>query len=192
MKDRSGIRSTDREITAYHEAGHAVVTKLLCPENRVTKVTIIPSTRGTGGFSMNIPPDKMYNTKKEMVNNIQIALAGRIVEELIFGSDNVTTGASNDIKKATELLVAMIKQFGMSEEMGMINYDVLLGNRGITDEKLIEISKKKMQNLYNLTKIFIEENLELIKLVANELLDKETLNEEEIDRCIAKYGVEEH
>ncbi|MFW5647968.1 MAG: ATP-dependent metallopeptidase FtsH/Yme1/Tma family protein [Candidatus Alkaliphilus sp. MAG34] len=189
-KDRSNIRNIDRKITAYHEAGHAVVTKLLCPENKVTKITIIPSTKGVGGFSMNIPPDKMYNTKKEMVNNIQIALAGRIVEELVFGKDNVTTGASNDIQKATELLVAMIKQFGMSEEIGMINYDVLFGHQGTTDDRLVEISREKMQKLYDATKMLIQENLELVKLVAENLLSKETLNEEEIDRCIAKYREE--
>ncbi len=191
-KDRSGIRNIDRKITAYHEAGHTVATKLLCPENKVTKVTIIPSTKGAGGFSMNIPPDKMYNTKKEMINNIQIALSGRIVEELVFGRDNVTTGASNDIQRATELLVAMIKQFGMSEEIGMINYDVLLGQQGVTGDKLIEISKKKMQGLYDATKTLIEQNMELVKSVAESLLDKETLNEEEIDRCIAECRVKEH
>lgn len=139
---------------------------------------------------MNIPPDKMYNTKREMMNSIQIALAGRIVEELVFGKDNVTTGASNDIQKATELLVAMIKQFGMSEEIGMINYDVLFGRQGATGDKLIEVSKKKMQRLYEATKVLIEENLGLIELVAENLLSRETLNEEEIDRCIAKYREE--
>ncbi len=189
-KDRSNIRNIDRRITAYHEAGHAVVTKLLCPENKVTKITIIPSTKGVGGFSMNIPPDKMYSTKREMINNIKIALAGRIVEELTFGNDNITTGASNDIQKATELLVAMIKQFGMSEEIGMINYDILYGHQGITGDKLIKISKEKMRNLYNETKILIEKNLGLIGLVAKNLLDRETLNEEEIDRCIAEYREE--
>lgn len=186
-KDRSNIRSLDRRITAYHEAGHAVATKLLCPENKVTKVTIIPSTKGAGGFSMNIPPDKMYNTKKEMINNIQIALAGRIVEELIFGADNVTTGASNDIQKATETLVAMIKQFGMSEEIGMINYDVLFGRQGAADGKLSEISRKEMQRLYDETKALLEKNLELIDLIAKNLLEKETLKEGEIDRYIEKY-----
>lgn len=125
-----------------------------------------------------------------MVNNIQIALAGRIVEELVFGKDNVTTGASNDIQKATELLVAMIKQFGMSEEIGMINYDVLFGHQGTTDDRLVEISREKMQKLYDATKMLIQENLELVKLVAENLLSKETLNEEEIDRCIAKYREE--
>ena len=190
-KDRSNIRNIDRKVTAYHEAGHAVVTKLLCPENKVTKITIIPSTKGVGGFSMNIPPDKMYRTKKEMINNIKIALAGRIVEELTFGKDNITTGASNDIQKATELLVAMIKQFGMSEEIGMINYDILYGHQGITGDKLIKISKEKMRNLYNETKILIEKNLGLIGSIAKKLLDKETLNEEEIDRCIAEYREKE-
>ncbi|QUH21704.1 ATP-dependent metallopeptidase FtsH/Yme1/Tma family protein [Alkaliphilus sp. B6464] len=183
-KDRSNIRNIDRRITAYHEAGHAVATKLLCPENKVTKVTIIPSTKGAGGFSMNIPPDKMYNTKKEMTNNIKIALAGRIVEELIFGADNVTTGASNDIQKATEILVAMIKQFGMSDEIGMINYDVLFGHQGASDGKLAEITKNEMQRLYDETKLLIENNRELVYSIAENLLDKETLNEEEIDRCI--------
>lgn len=186
-KDRSNIRNIDRKITAYHEAGHAVVTKLLCPENKVTKVTIIPSTKGAGGFSMNIPPDKMYNTKKEMINNIKIALAGRIVEEIVFGADNVTTGASNDIQKATEILVAMIKQFGMSDEFGMINYDVLFGRQGFADEKLVEITKNEMQNFYEETKMLIENNMDLIRSLAEKLLAKETLNEEEIDRCIEIY-----
>ena len=133
---------------------------------------------------MNIPPDKMYNTKIEMVNNIKIALAGRIVEELIFGSDNVTTGASNDIQKATEILIAMIKQFGMNEEVGMINYDILFGRHGAADEKLVHIVKKEMQKLYDETKSLIEVNKNLITSIAEKLLDKETLNEEEINECV--------
>ncbi len=187
-KDRSNIKNLDKKITAYHEAGHTVVTKLLCPQNKVTKVTIIPSTKGAGGFSMNIPPDKMYNTKKEMINNIKIALAGRIVEELIFGADNVTTGASNDIQKATEILVSMIKHFGMSEEIGMINYDVLYGSQGRIDGKSAEITKSEMKRLYEETKIIIEYNIELIESIAESLLSKETLNEEDINLCIDKIS----
>lgn len=187
-KDRSNIKNLDKKITAYHEAGHTVVTKLLCPQNKVTKVTIIPSTKGAGGFSMNIPPDKMYNTKKEMINNIKIALAGRIVEELIFGADNVTTGASNDIQKATEILVSMIKHFGMSEEIGMINYDVLYGSQGRIDGKSAEITKSEMKRLYEETKIIIEDNIELIESIAESLLSKETLNEEDINLCIDKIS----
>jgi cell division protease FtsH len=86
-KDRSSLLEMDKRITAYHEAGHALATRLLVPENRVTKVTIIPSTKGAGGFSMNIPPDRMYHRKKDMEQQIQISLAGRAAEELIFGQD---------------------------------------------------------------------------------------------------------
>lgn len=183
-KDRSNIRSLDRKITAYHEAGHAVVTKLICPENKVTKVTIIPSTKGMGGFSMNIPPDKMYHTKIEMKNNIKIALAGRIVEELVFGSDNVTTGASNDIQKATEILVSMMKHFGMNEEIGMVNYDVLQGSYGGNDHSLVSTVKDEMKKIYDETKKLVENHKNIIKSLAEELLEKETLSEAEINRCI--------
>ncbi len=185
-KDRSNIAVIDRKITAYHEAGHAAVTKLLCPENRVTKVTIIPSTKGAGGFSMNIPPDKMYHTKKDMLNNIKVALAGRIVEEIIFGEDNITTGASNDIQRATEILTSMIKRFGMSNKLGMINYDVLLGQQGV-DQNLVEVINKEMQKLYDETKIAIEENLPLVETIAEGLLEKETLKEEDIDGMFNGY-----
>ncbi|SET68939.1 cell division protease FtsH [Natronincola peptidivorans] len=186
-KDRSNIKEADRSITAYHEAGHTVATKLLCPENKVTKVTIIPSTKGAGGFSMNIPPDRMYHRKKDMLNNIKVALAGRVVEELVFGEDNITTGASNDIQKATEIIVAMTKQFGMSEEVGMINYDILLGQSGGMDQKLIESCNKTMKILYTETKEMIQENIALVKAIAEGLMDKETLKEDEIQEIVSSY-----
>lgn len=183
-KDRSSIREIDRKVTAYHEAGHTVATKLLCPENKVTKVTIIPSTKGTGGFSMNIPPDSMYHRKKDMLNNIKVALAGRVIEELVFGDENITTGASNDIQKATEIIVAMVKQFGMNEEAGMINYDILLGQSTGVDQGLREICNNEMQRLYQETKEMMIENMNLVKNIAEGLLMKESLNENEIDEII--------
>ena len=185
-KDRSNIQDLDRSITAYHEAGHAVVTKLLCPSNRVTKVTIIPSTKGFGGFSMNIPADKMYQTKLDMLNNIKVALAGRIVEDIMFGSDNITTGASNDIQRSTEILVAMIKRFGMNEKIGMINYDVLLGHQG-TDQRLIDICNEQMSKMFDETKELIEKHMDLVKEVAEKLLSQETINENEINHIYDEY-----
>ncbi|WP_330371169.1 ATP-dependent metallopeptidase FtsH/Yme1/Tma family protein [Alkaliphilus transvaalensis] len=185
-KDRSNIAQIDRDITAYHEAGHAAVTKLLCPENRVTKVTIIPSTKGAGGFSMNIPPDKMYHTKRDMLNNVKVALAGRIVEEIIFGEDNITTGASNDIERATDILTSMIKRFGMSNKLGMINYDILLGQQGV-NQNLVETINKEMERLYEETKELIKTNLPLVEEITNGLLAKETLKEEEIDQLFNNY-----
>ncbi|MBM7614876.1 ATP-dependent metallopeptidase FtsH/Yme1/Tma family protein [Alkaliphilus hydrothermalis] len=189
-KDRSNIPQIDRKITAYHEAGHAAITKLLCPKNRVTKVTIIPSTKGAGGFSMNIPPDKMYHTKRDMLNNIKIALAGRIAEEVTFGEDNITTGASNDIQRATEILSSMIKRFGMSNKLGMINYDILLGQQGV-NQNLVEVINKEMERLYDETKAIIQENLPLVEAIAEGLLAKETLKEDEIDELCKNYKNEE-
>ncbi|HEX3023019.1 MAG TPA: ATP-dependent metallopeptidase FtsH/Yme1/Tma family protein, partial [Lachnospiraceae bacterium] len=92
--DRSYISDMEREITAYHEAGHALATTLLLPEHYISKVTIIPSVRGAGGFNLSIPKDSMFQTKRQLLANIQVLLAGRVAEELIFGKDDITTGAS--------------------------------------------------------------------------------------------------
>lgn len=185
-KDRSSINQLDRKITAYHEAGHAALTKLLCPENRVTKVTIIPSTNGAGGFSMNIPPDRMFHTKKNMLDNIKIALGGRIVEEVIFGGDHITTGASNDIQKATDILSTMMKRFGMSEKIGMLNYEMLLGHQG-ADQSIIQALSAEMEKLYQEAKELILTHLPLVTTIAEDLLEHETLNEEDINGIYQTY-----
>ncbi len=188
-RDRSSIREIDRKVTAYHEAGHAIATKLLCPQNKVSKVTIIPSVRGAGGFSMNIPPDRMYHSKRDIFNSIKIALAGRVVEEIIFGRDNITTGASNDIEKATELIMAMVRKFGMIDELGMINYDILLGDANKSDKRLIDISNKIMMELYDETRQLMEAYIGLVRETAKMLMEKETLEESDIDALANKYGV---
>ncbi len=182
-KDRSTISSADRKITAYHEAGHALVTKLIAPERKVTRVTIIPSTKGAGGFSMNIPPDRLYRSKLDMIHSIKIALSGRIAEEIIFGEDNITTGAGNDIEKATEILVAMIKQFGMNQKLGMLNYKILQGNNSSTvDSNILEECRRMIEFYYEETKTLIHDNMDLLRNIAEALLDKETLNEEDINK----------
>ena len=184
-KDRSVISEEDRAITAYHEAGHALMTKLISPESRVTKVTIIPSTKGAGGFSMNIPPDKMYRTKKDMINNIKIALAGRASEEIIYGEDNITTGAGNDIEKATEILMAMVKQFGMNQRLGLLNYRVVQGNSGWSmDSEILAECRSIIEHHYRESKRLLKENLDLLNNLTEELLVRETLNEEDIDRIL--------
>lgn len=184
-KDRSTISRVDRETTAYHEAGHALITKLIAPENKVTKVTIIPSTKGAGGFSMNIPPDKMYRSKKEMIHNVQIALAGRIAEELIFGEENITTGASNDIEKATQILGSMVKHFGMGKKAGMLNYDILYGGKGTgMDNEVVSECKRTMEELYKETKALLLEHVESLEQIALLLLEKETLDEADLDTLL--------
>lgn len=179
-KDRSNISQLDREITAYHEAGHALVTKLLAPENSVTKVTIIPSTKGAGGFSMNIPKDKFYLNKQELISRIKISLAGRGAEELIFGKDYITTGASNDIEKASGDLREFLLKYGMDEEMGLINMATLTGQDNFMDSKWLEKSQEYMKQFYEETQSILKENEDLLRAIAKALLEKETLNEKEL------------
>lgn len=179
-KDRSNISQLDREITAYHEAGHALVTKLLAPENSVTKVTIIPSTKGAGGFSMNIPKDKFYLNKQELMSRIKISLAGRGAEELIFGKDYITTGASNDIEKASGDLREFLLKYGMDEEIGLINMATLTGQDNFMDSKWLEKSQAYMKQFYEETQSILKENEDLLRAIAKALLEKETLNEKEL------------
>ncbi len=180
-KDKSCISSEEKRITAFHEAGHALVTKLVLPQNRVTKITIIPSTKGAGGFSMNIPPDKMYRTKDEIRKNIMVSLGGRASEEIIFGKDNITTGASNDLQRATEMALSMISRFGMDNETGLVNYEVLIGNNLGSNAYIIERVKALIEELYIKTKTILEDNKHLLDEITKVLLNQETINEEELD-----------
>ena len=181
-KDREGIHYEDKKITAYHEAGHALVTKKVSPQNRITKVSIIPSTKGSGGFSMNIPPERMYQSKQDIINNIMVALGGRAAEEIVFGNKNITTGASNDLQKVTEMALSMISLFGMDEEIGLVNYEVILKSNLETDSNLIDRVKELIDKLYIDTKNIIMKNDECLDTIANKLLEKEVLNEEELNK----------
>lgn len=183
-KDRSHITREEQRITAYHEAGHALMTKIVAPENKVSKVTIIPSTKGAGGFSMSISKDKMYQTKKDFVAQIQIALAGRLAEEIVFGEEGVTTGASNDIEKATQYVKDYISKYGMDQTIGYINLDVLSGNKMTNREMLFDLCKKVMQEHAIKTKKLLIRHEEKLHRIAEALLEKETLNEEELEALI--------
>lgn len=188
--DRSAIADIDRQITAYHEAGHALITKLIAPQNRVSKVTIIPSTKGAGGFSMNIPPDRMYQRKTDMENQIRIAIAGRAAEELVFGEDNVTTGASNDIEQATNIVVALVKRFGMSNKAGLLNYDILYGNSFQSiGADLVDECRRLIDEFYRDVRALLKEHRAKLDNLARALLEKETLSEEEIDEVVKRSTV---
>ncbi|NLC44534.1 MAG: cell division protein FtsH, partial [Clostridiales bacterium] len=185
-KDRSTISDEDRKITAYHESGHALMTRLIAPENKVSRITIIPSTKGAGGFSMNIPPERMYHKKKDLENSIKIALAGRGAEELIFGEENITTGASNDLEKATGTLLNIVRRLGMNSKSGLLNYDVLYHNgfRQVQDE-VLEECRVRMDEYYREVKQLLQENRNILKALAENLLIHETLDEKDLDQIIA-------
>ena len=185
-KDRSAIHTFDRRVTAFHEAGHALITRIIAPEHKVSRVTIIPSTKGAGGFIMSIPPDRMYYKKIDMENSIKIALAGRAAEEIVFGEKNITTGASNDLEKATQILMDMITRFGMGKGSGLLSYNVLFNNgiRQVEDE-IIRESRDIMNSYYTAVRNILVQNKPILEAVAMALLEKETLNEYELDQIIS-------
>jgi len=175
-KDRSHIRQHERRITAYHEGGHALATKLLSPENSVPKITIIPSTKGAGGFCVNVPPDKMYYTKTELEHQVVSLLAGRAAEEAVFGADNVTTGASNDIQRANHIVSEYVTKFGMSGTAGLAELS--------EDEKRRE-HRAIMAQLYERACELMNENRKKLEGIADALLERESLSEQELDMLIA-------
>jgi cell division protease FtsH len=172
-KDRSHIRNQEREITAYHESGHAIAAVLTNPENRVAKVTIIPSTSGAAGFCVNIPPERMYYTKRELREQIMVALAGRCAEEIRFGEDFVTTGASNDIEKATQTALQYITKFGMGTTIA--DRAILKDDRRVSAE-----CSELINTLYKETFDLLKNNFEKIKILSDELLENETVDGDKI------------
>lgn len=182
--DRSYIGKKDKEITAYHEAGHALVAKKVNANNRVTKVSIIPSTRGIGGFSLNIPEDRIYRTKKDIYDNIMIALGGRAAEEIIFGKENVTTGASSDLEKATEFVLSLIGNLGMDDEYGLVNYNILVSKDIREDNNILGRAKIILEDLYKETLELLLDYKEDLENITLELIKRETVDEEDINRIL--------
>ena len=174
--DRTTLKEFDRKITAFHEAGHALVTKLRLPENIVSKVTIMPSSKGIGGVCINIPPDKMFYTKKELQSQIMVMLAGRISEEIIFGEDNITTGASNDIEKAVAIVKDYVIKYGMGKGLKFA---------AATDESIILECANLVDELYSETKELLNDNISILTEIANSLIEKESLNEEELNLILS-------
>jgi cell division protease FtsH len=183
MKDNSKVNQKEIEIKAYHEAGHTIVAKLIANRN-VNSVTVIPSTSGSGGVTFIESRDTGMLSRKDLVNEIKIAYAGRAAEEILFGnSDDVTTGAYSDIKMATEKIMAMITSCGMSD-YGLLNLSMIL-EKG--NEKIIEEAKKISKVAYDETVEFLRDNLELLKEMSEELTKKETLQEDDINRIIETH-----
>ena len=175
-KDRSNIKERDRRVTAYHEGGHALATKLMLPENSVPKITIIPSTKGAGGFCVNVPPDKMYFTKLELEAQVISLLAGRAAEEAIFGAENITTGASNDIQRANQIIKEYVTKFGMSETAGLAE---------LSEEEKHREHRLLMKRLYDKALALVAANRWALDKIAAALLERESLSEKELDELIA-------
>lgn len=188
------VPESERKITAYHESGHAILFHLLPDVGPVYTVSIIPTGTGAAGYTMPLPEnDNVFMTRGKMIQDIMVSLGGRIAEEIIF--DDVTTGASQDIKQVTKLARAMVTQFGMSEELGLINYDagesdeVFLGKEigqqrpyGEHIATVIDDEVKKIVNqCYKDAKALIEKHMEVLHSCASLLLEKERIDREEFE-----------
>jgi len=172
-KDRTGIREKERAVTAWHESGHAIASLITNPENRVAKVTIIPSTSGVGGFCVNIPPERMYYTKQDLRGQIMVALAGRAAEELHFGADNVTTGASNDIEKATTTAMQYVTKFGFAS--GIADLHLLKDDKAVAEE-----CRTLVGELYAETLELLRGRFDALDGLAHMLLEKETVDGDDV------------
>ena len=194
------ISDQEKKITAYHEAGHAILFHVLPDMDPVYTVSIIPTGVGAAGYTMPLPErDDMFRTKNRMKQDIMVSLGGRIAEELIFGSDDITTGASSDIKKATKVARKMVTRFGMSENIGVINYDddddeVFIGRdlahtrshseavAGAIDEEV----KGIIDECYRKAKEKIEEHMDILHSCAALLIEKEKITRDEFEALFEK------
>lgn len=174
-KDRSSIRGIDKKITAYHEAGHALISSINLKDDQLSKVTIIPTTKGAGGYTLSIPEDRMYYTKEYLKNRIMVLLAGRAAEEIVFGDENITTGASNDLETASKIIWDMANKYGMVKSLGLFS----LGNEKSAPE-LVNECKNILDDLYKKVKSTLKDNMDKLTILSEELIEKETLHKNEI------------
>jgi len=186
----------ERRNTAYHESGHAVVAKLLPKTDPVHKVTIIPRGRALG-VTMQLPTEDRYSQDRvRLLNTITVLFGGRIAEELFM--DQMTTGASNDFERATELARRMVTQWGMSDTLGPMVYgenegEVFLGRSITTHKNVSETTLQKVDaeirriidEQYKLARRLLEENRDKVETMAKALLEWETLDAEQLDDIMA-------
>ena len=196
---KSMVMSDDeKKLTAYHESGHAIVGRLVPEHDPVYKVTIIPRGRALG-VTMFLPEEDRYShSKQRLESQISSLFGGRVAEELIFGHDAVTTGASNDIERATEIARAMVTKWGLSEKMGPLSYgdedgEVFLGHsvtqhKTVSDDTANSIDqevRRIIDSNYERALTIINENMDKLHIMAKALMKYETLDTEQIDDIMA-------
>ena len=187
------ISEKEKKITAYHEAGHAILFHVLPDMGPVHTISVIPTGMGAAGYTMPLPgEDEMFNSKKKMLQNIIVDFGGRVAEELIFG--DVTTGASQDIKQATQMARAMVTQYGMSDKVGLIHYgsdddEVFIGRdlahtKGYADQTAALIDgevKNIIDESYAKAKELLQEHMNVLHRCAQLLIEKEKIGREEFE-----------
>lgn len=194
------ITDEEKKLTAYHEAGHAIVAKIADKTCNVHQVSIIPRGRA-GGYTMYLPDkDKSYMSRNEMLNRIMVLLGGRVAEELVL--DDISSGASNDIQRATETVRSMVAKYGMSDKIGPISYEseqeVFLGrdyghSKNYSEKTASEIDDEVSRIIteqYDKTIKVISDNMELLEKVAQALIENETIDDKEFNAIFNLYNLD--
>lgn len=179
-KERSYLKEEDKLLTSYHEAGHGLINMLLLPKDKVSKITIIPTTKGAGGYTLTIPEDTNYHRIDYLKNKIKVSLGGRAAEEIIFGKDKISTGAHGDISQTTDIALKMVTEYGMGETLGLIKLSSVGSLYSSYGNPVIEECKNLVSELYEETLEILKENRDSLDKIALELLEKETLYEDEL------------
>ncbi len=188
------IKEEDRKVTAYHEGGHALVARLLPETDAVNKITIVP--RGSAaGITWFLPEERDFKFKDQLESELAVAFGGRVAEDIVF--KRISTGAANDIKQATDLAQTMIRNWGMSEELGPLSYakgeeQVFLGREiaqhrdysEATAQKIDDEINKLIKDAYQCATDVLKENTDILHKLAEELLEKETVMGQELDELI--------
>ena len=192
-----------QKLVAYHEAGHAVMGLLTPGYDDVTKVTILPRTNGAGGFTLFTPPEErlesgMYS-QRYLKGNLAVALGGRVAEELVFGAEEITTGASNDLQQVRNIARRMVAQWGYtsggSGKLGMVAWEAPDGTGGVgpraaSESRLYDIDeevKKIVAEAYDVCKRTLAANRELVDEMVEDMIEKETLDYKELQDLVTKY-----
>jgi len=182
--NRDYIKENDRKITAYHEAGHALVSLNVLPMDQISKVTIIPSSKGAGGYTLSIPEDKLYQNKSYLNKKIMVLLGGRAAEEIIFGIENVTTGSYSDLKTSTSIIANMVTEYGMGDSLGLLSLQEISTLNISSGESILKECKTLVNSLYEETKKLIIANKEDLDKIANELIEKETIYKKDLEKIL--------
>jgi cell division protease FtsH len=188
------IREEDRKVTAYHEGGHAMVARFLPETDAVNKITIIPRGRAAG-VTWFLPEERDFKFRDQLESELAVAYGGRVAEEIVF--NRISTGAANDIKQATALAEKMVRSWGMSDNLGPLNYakgeeHVFLGREIVqhrdfsdaTAQKIDEEIHQLIKSAYERARKVLQDNLDILHKLAVELLEKETIMGKELDEII--------
>jgi len=203
MVKQTGTSFPDRQrLVAYHEAGHAIMGALLPDYDQVAKVTILPRTNGAGGFTLFAPSEERMSSglysKRYLQNQLAVALGGRVVEEIVYGEEEITTGASGDLQQVTNIARRMVTQWGYSKDkLAPVAWEVDGSNwagpkaaSAETEERIDDEVKELVAGAYQVCKKMMSENRDLIEELVELLIEKETVDYRELAEMVVKYHPE--